>query len=372
MLSFWERQSFLDYDYIVIGGGIVGLSTAISIREKKPKSTIAILERDTFPSGASTKNAGFACFGSLTEILYDMSLMTSDEVCELVEYRWKGLELLQQRLGKKEIGLKNHGGYELLFENDLKAIESIDKVNALLKPIFNETIYRERKDLIDEFGFNSNKVKSLIFNPLEAQIDTGLMMKNLESLTQQLKIKIFTNCEVEAFSDTPTGVEVKIKGEVTFKCKKLAICSNAFTKKLLPTTDLVPGRGVVLVTKPIDNLPFKGTFHYEEGFYYFRNYKGRVIFGGGRNLDLKGEESTEFEIRELILDKLKKDLNEIILPNISFEVDYAWAGIMAFGKTKQPIVKMHTANIALGVRLGGMGVAIGSKVGERLATMMLE
>jgi glycine/D-amino acid oxidase-like deaminating enzyme len=372
MLSFWERQSFLNYDYIVVGGGIVGLSTAIAIRERKPKCTIAILERDTFPSGASTKNAGFACFGSLTEILDDLSIMTADEVCALVEFRWKGLALLKQRLGKKGIGLKTHGGYELLFEGDLKSLESIDRVNSLLKPLFNEDIYCEKKEQLGQFGFDSNRVKSLIFNPLEAQIDTGLMMKNLEALAQQLKIKIFTSCDVQSFSDHPSGVDVLIKGDVTFRCKKLAICSNAFTKKLLPDTDLVPGRGVALVTKPIKGLPFKGTFHYDEGYYYFRNFKDRVIFGGGRNLDLNGEESTEFEIKELILDKLKKDLEEIILPQTPFEVDYAWAGIMAFGKTKQPIVKMHSQNIALGVRLGGMGVAIGSKVGERLATMMLE
>lgn len=372
MLSFWERQSFLDYDYIIIGGGIVGLSTAISIREINPKGTIAILERDTFPSGASTKNAGFACFGSLTEILNDMDLMSSSEVTDLVEFRWKGLELLRKRLGDKEIGFKNHGGYELLFEDDLNALQSMEEVNALLKPLFNQPIYQERKDLIAKFGFSASKVKSLIYNPLESQIDTGKMMKNLEALAQQLKIKIFTNCEVQTFTDGPDGVEVLIKGDVTFKAKKLAICSNAFTKKLLPETDLVPGRGVVLVTKPIENLPFKGTFHYQEGYYYFRNFKDRVIFGGGRNLDLKGEESTEFEIKELILERLKSDLSEVILPNTYFEVDYAWAGIMAFGKTKQPIVKKHSQNIVLGVRLGGMGVAIGSKVGERLAAMVFE
>ncbi|MGZ5243758.1 MAG: hypothetical protein ACXWW0_07675 [Bacteroidia bacterium] len=34
MLSFWERESFLHYDIIIIGSGIVGLSTAISLKEK--------------------------------------------------------------------------------------------------------------------------------------------------------------------------------------------------------------------------------------------------------------------------------------------------------------------------------------------------
>ena len=37
----------------------------------KPKSKVLILERGIFPNGASTKNAGFATFGSLSEIISD-------------------------------------------------------------------------------------------------------------------------------------------------------------------------------------------------------------------------------------------------------------------------------------------------------------
>jgi len=371
MLSFWERQSFTSFDHIIIGGGIVGLSTAVSIKEKYPNQSVVILERGIFPTGASTKNAGFACFGSLTEIMNDLNGMTETEVQELVEFRWKGLELLRSRLGDDHIGFKNYGGYELLFQNDLEALNSIEKVNELLKPLFGQNVYSEAAGLISEFGFDQQQVKSLIKNPLEAQIDTGKMMKALEAFAQQLGIKVFTNCEVLSFEETPEGVTVST-AQVNFKARKLAICSNAFTRKLLPETELKPGRGVVLVTKPIAGLPFKGTFHYEEGYYYFRNYEDRIIFGGGRNLDIQGEESTEFEVRDLILDKLKSDLRTILLPNHSFEVDMAWAGIMAFGKTKQPIVKKHSENIVLGVRLGGMGVAVGSKVGQRLASLMLE
>lgn len=371
MLSFWERESFINFDHIIIGGGIVGLSTAVAIKEEYPKQSVAILERGIFPTGASTKNAGFACFGSLTEILNDLKGMTETEVQELVEFRWKGLELLRSRLGDDNIGFRSYGGYELLFQNDLPALDYVDKVNELLKPLFNQKVYSERSDLIETFGFNPNQIKSLIENPLEAQIDTGKMMKSLEGLAQQMGVKVFTNCEVLSFEESSVGVSISTS-TVGFRARKLAICSNAFTHKLLPEIELKPGRGVVLITKPIAGLPFRGTFHYEEGYYYFRNYEDRIIFGGGRNLDMQGEESIEFEVRELILDKLKSDLKTTLLPNHNFEVDMVWAGIMAFGKTKQPIVRKHTEKIVLGVRLGGMGVAVGSKVGQRLASLMLE
>jgi len=49
-----------------------------------------------------------------------------------------------------------------------------------------------------------------------------------------------------------------------------------------------------------------------------------------------------------------------------------WSVIMAFGKDKMPIVKKESNNIAIGVKLGGMGVAIGSKVGEKVAALLQE
>jgi hypothetical protein len=74
MLSFWEQQTYLEYDFIVVGAGIMGCSVAYELRLKYPKARIVVLERGLFPTGASTKNAGFACFGSPTEMISDFKL----------------------------------------------------------------------------------------------------------------------------------------------------------------------------------------------------------------------------------------------------------------------------------------------------------
>ena len=59
MQSFWERESFAQYDLIVIGAGITGLSTAASFKEKHPAADVLVIEQGTLPLGASTRNAGF-------------------------------------------------------------------------------------------------------------------------------------------------------------------------------------------------------------------------------------------------------------------------------------------------------------------------
>jgi glycine/D-amino acid oxidase-like deaminating enzyme len=95
-----------------------------------------------------------------------------------------------------------------------------------------------------------------------------------------------------------------------------------------------------------------------------------VVFGGGRNLDTKGEETLDFGFNEQIVDHLKKELSELILPDQPFEIEQQWSGIMAFGEDKRPLVGLYSPEVGYAVRLGGMGVALGSLVGHQLAELI--
>ena len=95
-----------------------------------------------------------------------------------------------------------------------------------------------------------------------------------------------------------------------------------------------------------------------------------MLFGGGRNIDFEKETTTDFTLNEKIQNDLIEKLHTIILPNQSFGIDMQWSGIMAFGKNKNPIIAQHSNHIFLGVRMGGMGVAIGSEVGNALSEMV--
>ena len=87
-LSYWEIKSWLNnIDYTIVGSGIVGLNCALRLKEIFPKSKILILEKGSLPSGASTKNAGFACFGSITEIIDDLQNHSESEVISLIKKR---------------------------------------------------------------------------------------------------------------------------------------------------------------------------------------------------------------------------------------------------------------------------------------------
>ena len=368
-LSFWEKNEwFSGVDFTVVGSGIVGLNTAITLRKKYPKSKILVVERGVLPHGASTKNAGFACFGSLSEILSDLNSHTEDEVLQLIEKRWKGLHLLKQNLGQDAIDYQQHGSFEL-FSNTNSLLEDcsdkLNQVNKMLTPIFNNDVFSVSDNI---FGFQNVK-EQYIFNRYEGQIDTGKMMSSLLKLAYASDIKIINNTKVHSFLEQAECVDVLLEGGFSFKTNKLLIATNGFAKHLISEV-VQPARAQVLITKPIKDLHIKGTFHFDEGYYYFRNINDRILFGGGRNLDFKGEETTEMKTSDLIQKQLEFHLENTILPNTPFEIDHRWTGVMGVGNQKKAIVKQLSENVYCGVRLGGMGVAIGSLIGEELGNLL--
>ena len=368
-LSYWEYKSwFQNVDFTIVGSGIVGLHTALNLRTRFPESKILIIEKGSLPEGASTKNAGFACFGSLSEIVDDLKSQSPEEVYKLISKRWEGLQLLRNRIGDETMDFQQNGGYELFTENDKdtfdECLEQLDFVNELLFPLFQSPVFKLQKD---SFGFQKIQ-QQIIFNPFEAQIDTGKMMQKLLKIAYSEGILILNNQSVTDYHENELDVNVTL-GDFSFSTKKLLFATNGFSKTLFDE-DVQPARAQVLITKPIPDLEIKGTFHLDKGYYYFRNIDNRILFGGGRNLDFKGETTTDFGNTNLIQNELERLLKEVILPNHKFEIEHRWSGIMGMGSTKNPIVKQLSNHVYCGVRLGGMGIAIGSLVGKELADLV--
>jgi len=372
--SYWERSSFIDNaDVIIIGSGLVGLSAALHLKKSEPSLKVLVLERGFLPSGASTKNAGFACFGTVSEQLESLQHSSEEEVARLVNYKWRGLQRLRQNLGDSNIDYRQHGGYEL-FMADEKAyaddqIEKIPYLNNLLKQaIDTDNIYSIANNKIVDFGFD--KVSRMIYNPFEGQIDTGKMMRALLNKVYDAGILVLNSCSVTSIEQQGNGIQL-ITSEGNFKAAKVILATNAFANQLFPELKVIPGRGQVLVTKPIAGLKLKGTYHFNQGYYYFRNINNRILFGGGRNLDFEAEATWEFGHTEKVKQQLITYLNEMILPGQNAEIDYLWSGIMGFGEDISPIVKQVEPNVFCAVRCNGMGVAMGSLVGEEVAELTL-
>lgn len=368
-LSFWEQKSWFSHvDFCIVGSGIVGLSCAIQLKTKHPDAKVLVLEKGILPQGASTKNAGFACFGSVSELLSDLENHTEQEVINLVKQRLDGLHLLKENLGEKQIDYQSLGSYEVFQDKDVTLFEKceaqISYLNQLLQPIFNADVFHLKPDYF-HFG---NTLPKQIYNAFEGQIDTGKMMQALLKKAHSLGVLILNTIEVKSFTELHQQVEIQL-ADFTFKASRLFIANNAFVNSLLDL-HVTPVRNQVLVTKPIKNLRLKGTFHLDEGYFYFRNINQRILLGGGRNLDHETETTSNFAITNTIQSALERLLSEVILPNQHYDIEQRWSGILGVGQQKKPIVKPISNRVYCAVRLGGMGVAIGSQIGKDLADLL--
>jgi len=385
MLSFWEQDAATHHDALIVGGGIVGLSTAIQVKRRKPQWRVAVLERGLLPSGASTRNAGFACFGSLTEILSDIDRMGRDAALALVEKRFRGLHKLRETLGDSAIGYEHHGGFELLMDAQMEALQGLPSLNVWLRPTFKTDVFQVMKERNGQsaaasLGFNVKKVRAVVRNPFEGQLHSGKLMAALETRARESGVEIRTGAEVVDFDEndavaTLWAKQPGSKERIPFRAAQVVFCANGFTHRLLPGLGIVPARGQILVTEPLPDLRWKGCYHLDEGFVYFRDLATpegpRVLLGGARNFAFEAEATDEMAVTQTIQDRLEQILREVLLPGKAPRIARRWSGIMGFGPEKKPIVKRLGPRTVLAFGCNGMGVALGSLVAEEAAGITL-
>jgi glycine/D-amino acid oxidase-like deaminating enzyme len=372
MFSYWEQKNFFRYDLIVIGSGFTGLSTAINFKKKHPKAKVLILEKGILPTGASTKNAGFACFGSLTEILDDLEKMTADEVTSLVERRYTGLRQIRKEFGDARLQYRDTHGFELLEESNVGAVDQLGEVNDLLRSVFQKDVFSTVSNPLS-FGF-SDRVKLIVENHLEGELDPGAYLEALWETASLLGVKILTGVTVDEVQKD-TGLIIAKDGSqacaIEFVGGKVAVCTNAFSKQLWAELDVEPGRGLVLLSKPLSGrIPWRGSFHMDRGYVYFRETDSRLLIGGARNKDFEKERTLEFETNPKIKAHLQDLAQGVVFPGRPLEWEMEWTGVMAFGPKKSPVIQVIGKKAAVAVRLGGMGVAIGWEVGKELSQLL--
>lgn len=368
MMSYWEKKSFWEnINFGIIGSGIVGLFAALRLKELFPDSRVAIFERGILPSGASTKNAGFSCIGSLSELLDDMESLSEREMLQLIKNRTEGLQKLRSTLSDSKMGYSNTGNFELFRKEDIacyeKCIAALPGFNELLQPVTlrEETFTIMQPEDLKVFPGAFFGIK----NHFEGILDTGKMMFELIQMSRERGIEIYNGVKVESFEEDSDKVILRLENQNEISVENLLFCTNAFTKNVEVVSDIMPFRNQVFIYNIKNHKIPEGGYHLDKGYVYFRAVdKDHILIGGGRNIDPKTENTKDFGQTEKIENYLKGLLGNLL--NIKLNSpEMKWSGILASGAVKIPIVKLLSPRIGVAVRLGGMGVAIGSLVGTQ-------
>ena len=156
------------------------------------------------------------------------------------------MQLLRKRLGDDAIDFKPYGGYELFLKDDescySECIAKLPFINEILRPLFKSGVFTKE---VDRFGFSGIQ-DYLVFNPYEAQIDTGNMMQALLKEAISRNILILNQQTVTSYYDKKNGVEV-VLGDFSFSTRKLIFATNGFAN-VLTSGAVKPARAQVLIT----------------------------------------------------------------------------------------------------------------------------
>lgn len=361
--SFWEEELYNQkYDVVIIGAGLTGMSAAYFYKLNQPNKKVLVLDRGIFPIGASTRNAGFACIGSVGELKSDLELEDKSAVMQRVKSRYAGLNLLRETICDENMDYGSVGGWEIFTEQSEydQVAEFVPQLNEWME----QTIGEEEVYKLGEYqGYKG------IFNRVEGLLHPGKALKTLHQKTINVGVEFRWETEVTAISEDRKSIS--LANDWIIGCEQLLVATNAFSKNLLPDLEVTPGRGYVFITKPMDHLSWKGTFHVDEGYIYFRNLgEDRLLLGGARNQAKSEEETVDFGINPSIKAHLIEFANDVLqLPN-GWEIDREWSGIMGFTPSKAYKLEPIGDQAFIAVGLSGMGVALGMQLGRDAAKLM--
>ncbi len=354
------------WDLVIIGAGFGGAWCALEYLQRRPNARVLLLEKGTRPTGASTRNAGFSCIGSPSEMLNDAVVMGESKMLDLAAIRYEGLQKIQETFSPEIYDYEPCGGYEL-FNHDQPQLnlvkEKLDWLNESFARVSNEPeIFSWCTEDMSKHGITG--FDAMVKNRLDGAIHSGKLLAALHRKAMNLGAVLMFESEVESWVSDEKNVLITTKSGSRISSEQLLLCTNAFTPELTNGLEITPGRGQVVVTNPIPGLKLFGTFHFDEGFYYFRHVGNRILLGGARNEAFEQEATIILETTEHIQGVLEHFISKHLLQDIPFEIDFRWAGVMAFTKSKLPEVFQLSKRSHALVACNGMGVALLPKMAE--------
>lgn len=371
--SYWEQTTFLrSPDVAIIGAGLTGLQAALALKRDQPSRDVLVIERAPIPRGASTRNAGFACFGGPTELLADIDAYGAESTLATVQERYAGIRALEDNYAGRGIGWQKNGGYELI--DDEATAEMVNRrlpeLNALLQEVTGarETWTTAPNPFSD--------VKTCLHNVFEGQLHPGKLVSLLLNDCHRAGVRVLFGCGVDHVGGAAGAVKVEGAGWGSIVAKQVLVTVNAFAQKLLPEDfpeTIRPVRNQILLSEPLPNFKLRGCYHYHEGYVYFRNVgEDRLLIGGARHRAGASSETAAFGPNGVpeayLIEKLNEWLPGRKWTNEDFPV--RWSGIIAQGDGKSPVLRYAADDVLVAGRLAGMGVALSAALAQRAAGLL--
>ena len=340
-------------DVLIVGAGFMGRWLAYFLGKLKQPPRTLVIERDRFSYGASSRNAGFLTCGQISEMLADAATAGEAAVIETALARLRGMEIVRREFPDFDIAPCGSTDYD-------EVTDAGRALAAKLNAAIGREVYSERAARL------GNDVRPAIFNAADGALHPVKLLRLLQGRAGGAGFEFGVTAlhlgDGQAVLESPGG-----KFEV--KYGRAMICTNAFAADFDTSSDVMPGRGQVLVTSKVHTRTDQTLGYMHKGYDYFRFVDGRLLIGGGRHQFATENGTQELTPTAEVAAYLRAQA-ALVIGHDDWQVEHHWAGIMGFkggghlGGNPRKRLDAHTEIIA---GFGGMGVALAPVYAEQIA-----
>ncbi|PWF47678.1 NAD(P)/FAD-dependent oxidoreductase [Massilia glaciei] len=356
-----------DCNVCIIGGGFAGLGTAMSLMERGEKNMI-VLEAESIGFGASGLNGGFV-FGGFS--LGERSVVDAVGPAEgrkLYQLTVDAVEHIRRRIARYgiECEARHEGIYLANWFDDERILDQRRRFMADSMGVEWQRV--GRAELAEKLA--TKRYFGGLFEPDAFHFHPLKYARGLARALDDVGIGVHERSKVVRIAPDGGGWLVKTaRGQV--RARELVVCCGGYIERLYPrlASAVLPIATYVMVTEPLGErlgtAVRTGAAVYDTRFafdYYRPLADTRLLWGGRISIRARGAGEVA---RMLYQDMLK------VYPQLAgTRVDYAWSGMMSYGRHKMPQIGRLPEGLWYGMGFGGHGVGPTTLAGEVLAAAM--
>lgn len=366
-VSFWQRahrERTTAYDVIVVGGGIVGCSTAYWLERQRPSLRVAIVEAHTLGAGASGRNAGFVLQGTAADYLTDVERYGKRTARRLWHFTRANRDLIASELRGSAFGWESEGSLTVAGdpEEDERLRASVSHLRAAGAPV----VYLEPEktnDRLDATGLHGG-----LYVTTGAVVDP---LRLVRYLADESEADLRTHHPVEQIRWRDDGVTLETP-DLQLWARQAVLAPGAALPTLVPSLSpyVRPVRAQMLATTPADtqSIPIP-VYSHEGGFYVRQVDDGTVLAGGGRHPNREAEETSVDATTPAVQAAIERYLHTYYPWTQSLSVRGRWSGTMAFSPDGRPVVGpvLEHPESMFATGFTGHGLGYGLRMGRLLA-----
>lgn len=352
-------------DVCVIGGGFLGLSTALELAEQG--KSVIVLEGARIGFGASGRSGGQAINGFEEGIDSYISELGLENTRKIWEMSLEALDIIQERIKKYNIQCDWQQGYATLALNERRMKELVLSEQVAREHFgYQHSQIWDQKELQKYLG--SDIYTGALYDSLSGHLHPLNYCLGLAKACQDLGVQIYEHSPVVDIELGKTKITVKTD-KANVLAKDVVLATNAYISDQSKNihfgiaNKILPVESFIIATEPlekkmVDSIINNGMSVCDSNYllnYYRISADNRLLFGSdsSNNTDM--------------IAKMRKNMLKVFPHLDQVKIDYGWGGPIDMTMNSAPHFGRIQPNFYFAQGFSGHGVALTGLAGRIIA-----